>query len=425
MAAQRERGGIPALPRETRWTRMWQPFWAVPSACVGVALVLGIVLPLLDDAAPWVFPFVFEGGPDGARSVLSEIAGATISVIGLVFSITMVLLQLASSQFTPRILGDFASSRIVQSTLGLFMAAFIFSLTVLRVVRGEYGDYDAFVPQGSVAAAYVLVLACVISFLMFINHIIRMIQVSHVLKRVGNRTMELAARMYPGLDSEQGLQAGPTWSPRPDDVWFDVIAERHGHIATIDYPDLVSVARDMDAVIALDVPIGQYIVAGQVIARVWGSDDEEQGGKRVRAALRVGPERSLTQDIEFGIRQMLDIGDRALSPSTNDPTTALEVVNELHRIFRSLVGNTSPSPYISDDDSTVRVIHRPSRVTELLEEVVRELTHYSGDTFLVNAGIQTMLADLEEASIDAHRGAIQEIRERYCPAPEAAEDQAR
>ena len=128
------------------WDRLWAPFWAVPLAATVASLALGVLLPAAEGSSSAQLPFVFPGGPDGARSVLGTIAGAMISVTGLVFSLTMVVLQLASSQFTPRLLGTFLQSRLTQATLGSFIASFVFSLTVLRSVRGD-ATGDAFVPQ--------------------------------------------------------------------------------------------------------------------------------------------------------------------------------------------------------------------------------------------------------------------------------------
>ena len=123
-----------ALPRDTRWRRFWRPFWVLPVVICGLALVAGVAIPLIDDSLVGAVPSVFRGGPQGARTLLGSIAGAMISVTGLVFSVTIVVLQLASSQFSPRIIPQFLASRITQLTLGFFMATFIYSLTVMRAV---------------------------------------------------------------------------------------------------------------------------------------------------------------------------------------------------------------------------------------------------------------------------------------------------
>ncbi|WP_220462754.1 DUF2254 family protein [Flaviflexus equikiangi] len=142
-STHRIRGSIPNIPSRTRWDRLWSPFWAIPAAGVTAALVLGLLLPAwergLDENT---LSFVFQGGPDAAREVLGTIASSTISVTGLIFSITLVVLQLVSSQFSPRMLSGFLRNRIVQATLAMFLGTFVFSLTVIRYVwRRGRGDH--------------------------------------------------------------------------------------------------------------------------------------------------------------------------------------------------------------------------------------------------------------------------------------------
>ncbi|MDO4239287.1 MAG: DUF2254 family protein [Micrococcus sp.] len=153
----------------------------------------------------------FPGGPAGARSVLGTIASAMISVTGLVFSITMVVMQLASRQFSPRILQDFLSTRITQWTLGVFVASFVYALTVLREVRGAADDAEAFVPQLSVSLASLLVLTAFVLFLAFIRTIMSLIQVSQVVSRVGDATCAAVAEHFPEEDT---VPEQADWEPR-------------------------------------------------------------------------------------------------------------------------------------------------------------------------------------------------------------------
>ena len=164
---------------------MWQPFWAVPLALATTSIALGLGLPMLDEAAWRGIPVLFQGGPDGARSLLGTIASAMISVTGLVFSITMVVLQLASSQFTPRVLGTFLDSRITQVTLGVFTGTFLYALTVLRSVRGASEGIEEFVPQLATSVAFAGVVASVGCFLAFIHHITQSVRVDHVITTGG------------------------------------------------------------------------------------------------------------------------------------------------------------------------------------------------------------------------------------------------
>ncbi len=407
------RGDVPIVTPPSTWARLWRPFWALPLAIVLVALALGVALPVVDGRIAEHVPWVFQGGPDGARSVLGTIASAMISVTGLVFSITMVVLQLASSQFTPRVLGDFLSSRVTQITLGVFTASFVFSLTVLRSVRGGYEGAEPFVPQLSVSLAFVLVLASVACFLAFIHHITTTIQVSEVISAIGERTVRGIADVYPVEADEGGDDLGRTWSPSPGTRHVDVIAkDRHGHVARVDYRRLVEHAQEHDTVIQLLVPVGAWVVEGSVIARVWGDHDLSHDQYRViDRAVRLGSARTMHQEVGFGIRQLVDIAERALSPGINDPTTAVEVIHELHRVGRHLVQRSAPSPYVVDSEDVVRLVHRPQRIEDLLTTMVREIAHYGQDTLRIPAALAAMLDDLTSTTHPRYRATIDELRD--------------
>lgn len=412
-AGRRARGSVPEVTPASWWSRLWKPFWAVPAACVLVFLVLGIVLPQVEDSwGTTDLRYVFQGGPDGARGLLGTIATAMISVTGLVFSITMVVLQLASSQFTPRVLGGFLQNRVVQSTLGIFISTFVFALTVTRSVRGD-NSTEQFVPQISVTLAFLLVLVSMGFFLAFIHHITTSIQVSHVISRIGDQTVALADRMFPESADAEAPAFGPTWSPEPGTPHLRLEAPRHGVITYVDYAGLVRWARERDVVVTLDRPVGQFLTEGQHVLRIWGAAVEAGGAQGQGDPYRhigLGPQREMRQDVAFGIRQLVDIGNRALSPGVNDPTTAVQCLDELHRILRVLIRRASPSPYIADDAGRVRVVHHPQAITELVELALLEIAH-SGDALQVPHRLRTLLEDLVEVSAERYRPAVQRLLE--------------
>lgn len=411
--AVRARGGIPQVQGASWWRDMWKPFWAIPVACVIGAIALGTVLPMLDGILAEKIAFVFQGGPEGARGLLGTIATGMISMTSLVFSITMVILQLASSQFTPRVLGGFLDSRVTQGTLGVFTASFVYALTVTRSVRGDYGDTGTFVPQMSVTFAFILVLASVGFFLAFIHHITSSIQVSQVISRIGDRTLALADDMYPVTADEDTISMGPTWSPEPGTPRVEVFTEkRHGQITYVDYAGLIRFAQQHDVVITIDRPVGEFLTEGQGMLRVWGTDALEDGAtETLFSHIGLGAEREMWQDVAFGIRQLVDIADRALSSGVNDPTTAVQCIDELHRILRRLVGRRSPSPYIADDDGVVRIVHHPQSIDGHIRLAVEEIAHYAVDAVPVPDRLRDMLADLAEASDDRYLPAIERARE--------------
>lgn len=417
-STSRARGEIPDIPSQTWWDRLWARFWMLPLWIVIGALILGFALPMLDKALSGVLPFIFEGGPDGARAILTTIATAMISVTGLVFSITMVVLQLASSQFTPRVLGTFLSSRITQATLGVFTASFVFALTVLRSVRGEETN-SIFVPQLSVSVAFLLVLASVGLFLAFIHHITSSIQVTNVIAAIGSHTLKLTDRLYPVSADEQDNRLGRTWSPEAGTSRQDVIAvERHGYISYINYSRLIDLARELDAVISVGEEIGTYVVEDQKLAHVWGARElDESDLATIGRCITLDSDRSMYQEVGFGMRQLVDIAEKALSPGVNDPTTATQVIHQIHRILRVLVRRASPSPYLIDDEEVVRVVHRPQLIEDLIALSGEEIEHYASESVQVPRRLREMYTDLLEIADPRYRPALQrrlEVLDETC-----------
>lgn len=350
---QRPDTGLPEVSTDTWWDRLWRPFWALPAAVALTALFAGLLLPLADSSLAAHLPYVFQGGPDGARNLLGTIATAMISVTGLVFSLTMVVLQLASSQFTPRILGDFLERRITQVTLGVFVASFVFALETLRSVRGSSQGEVSFVPQLSVTLAFILVLASMGCFLAFIHDITTSIQVSAVISRIGDTSVDLVDRLHP---QDQPDEASP-WTPQPGAPLTKVEAETHGTLTQIAYRTLVELAQEVDAVVTLELPIGAFVMEGDVLGSIWGADEvPDHVERRMRNAIRLGRERVMSQEVGFGLRQLVDIAERALSPGINDPTTAVQCLHQIRRILRPIVQRPGPSSQILDDEQHVRVI---------------------------------------------------------------------
>lgn len=419
----RARGSIPHVQGASWWRDMWKPFWAVPMACVITAIILGTLLPIIDKSVVDDLAFVFPGGPESARGLLGTIASGMISMTSLVFSITMVILQLASSQFTPRVLGGFLGSRVTQATLGVFTASFVYALTVIRSVRGDYSDTGVFVPQVSVTFAFLLVIASVGLFLAFIHHITSSIQVSQVISRIGDRTLALIDDVYPVAAKDGSTATGPTWSPQPGTPRIEISTEkRHGMITYIDYAGLIRFARKHDVVITIDRPVGEFVTEGQGMLRVWGIEQLVDGAaKKLFACIGLGTEREMWQDVSFGIRQLVDIADRALSPGTNDPTTAVQCVNELHRVLRRLVQRQSPSPYIADDEGTVRVVHHPQSVESHIKLAVEEISHYTSDAAPVLERLTSMLDDLEQVSDQRYVPALERARASLSPRHDGVE----
>ena len=404
-------GSLPQTRSITRWDRIWRPFWVLPTVIFVLAAVAGVFLPELDRSLDDQLPYFFPGGPSGARDMLGSIAGAMISVTGLVFSITMVVIQLASSQYSPRVLGDFLSSRITQVTLGIFAASFPYALTVLRSVQGESGRGGQFVPQVSVTLGFLLVLASVGMFLAFIHHITNSIQVSSIVSHLGNETVDVVDRYLPEPDAPGSRLGHSSWDSGPGRSAQTLHAAEHGSVVEVDHRGLVSWADDRDVVVEVLPQVGDFIPEGTPAVRIWrdiaaGQVDEDELDA-LRAMVVVEKDRFFHQDPAFGIRKLVDICERALSPGINDPTTAVQVLDELHRILR-LVVVRAELPALVTRDGRVRLVHRPQRVEQLVDLALAEPLHYGKDSLQVPRRMLDLLEDLLRVALPEHQPRLRE-----------------
>ena len=386
------------------------PFWVVPAGWCVLAVAVGIGLPEIDRGIG-TLPFVFESGPEGARSVLSTIAGAMISVTGLVFSITIVVLQLASSQFTPRVLRTFLDDRITQHTLGVFAASFLYALTVLRGVQNEAtGGADA-VPQLAVALSYVLVLGAVGMFLAFIHHITISISVGSVIGQVAGDCRRLIERGAAEAD-DLPLEA-PSLPPLPRQTV--VTSPRSGYVDLVDRYRLAELASRHEIRVEVLHPLGTFVPEGSPLAMV-RSELPASGtdwARVLHSGLTIRRERSMEQDVTVGLRRLVDIAERALSPGVNDPTTAVQVVDELHDLLRLIAATPDPVPVTSDADGVPRVVTDEWDFGSYLDLAVDEIAHWGADSLQIPRRLDAMLVDLaanappaRRPSLDAKRAAL-------------------
>ncbi|WP_258803166.1 DUF2254 domain-containing protein [Pseudarthrobacter sp. NS4] len=337
--------------------------WPLPALAVALAVVMGMALPALDSALDGEMPesvtvFLFSGGPEAARSVLQAISGSLITVTSLTFSLTVVTLQLASSQFSPRLLRTFTSDRFVHGTLALFLAAFAFALTVLRSVRDEGNGNTAFVPEISVTVAFGLAIASVVGLVLFLAHLTREIRVETMMRRVNVETQETMDRVFPEDRPERGPE------PFPSSGSFAVNASSSGFLTSFDKDALLQAAKDSGAVVRMDREPGSSLVEGVPFATAWpvapgatfSPEAREKLAKDINAAVATGFERTNVQDVGFGFRQLVDVAARALSPGINDPTTAVHVIGHLSALLCRLTGRDPGPEHLTDDDGRVRVV---------------------------------------------------------------------
>jgi uncharacterized membrane protein len=331
-----------------------ETFWLVPGVMVlgAVVAAYGLVqidraqlLPETIIAGPWLY----NGSATGARTLLGAIASSAIGVAGTVFSITIAALSLASSQMGPRLLRNFTRDRGSQITLGAFLGTFSYALMVLRTVRSQ--DEGAFVPHLSLTVAIVLAFVCVATLVFFVAHMARRINVDTVIDIVSDDVHKTLTR----LTTREKPPARP-----PDDIWHGasvVTDPRRGYLTQLDAEGLAGWAAKHDAIICLLVRPGDFIFPGAPIAllkpAVDGADDA------IRNATALGDQRVSTVDLEFTLRQLVEVAVRALSPGVNDPNTAISVVDRLGAALCDLAPVHLPSGVYLHDDHAVLVVPMP------------------------------------------------------------------
>ena len=381
--------------------------WPIPLAAVVLALVFGQFLPFLDERLDDSLPetvsgLLFGGGPEAARSLLETIASSTITVTSLTFSLTVVTLQLASSQFSPRLLRTFTRDRFVHNTLALFLATFVFSLTVLRSIRVESSAGAGFVPEIAVTTAFLLTIASVVGLVLFLAHLARQIRVETMLRDVHRETSRTLERIY----RDQGSH--PEGSALQRTGGIPLRAPRSGFLTRVDEEALTASATRQSVLVSVDVAPGTSLVKGIQVGRMWSTSDapidEERSAEiaeEVLGALRTGFERTSSQDPSFGLQQLLDVTDKALSPGVNDPTTAVHALGHISAILCSLTDRSTGSRTLRDDEGAARVHLVLPTFIELVELVMDQLITYAFTDPRTAGRTIAMLSEITTSATDA------------------------
>lgn len=344
------------------WGNLRSSFWFLPSLMVAGSVVFAVVLIETDSATSdrWLsqWPRLFGVGPEGARQMLSTLAGSMMTVMGITFSMTLLALTLASSQYTSRILRNFMRSRITQFTLGVFASTFAYCLIVLRTVRGSAG-IDEFVPSLAVFFAFVLSLGGVGVLIYFIHHIALSIQASSIIASVAKETNASIDRLLPkeldrGADEDEvqnrGLEALDERS------WYPVPAAVSGYIQSVNNAALMNLARDNRTILRMEHGIGAFVVQNTaLVSLALTYPPDQQTIDALNAAYSIGRHRTVDQDPAFGIRQIVDVAIKALSPGVNDTSTAVMCVDYLTSILARIAGRQFPSVHCYQGE-TLRVI---------------------------------------------------------------------
>lgn len=353
------------------WENVRSSLWFLPGIMVLACTLLAIALIRLDrylDAQESEISGVLFGGTaSAARTILSTIAGSLVTVISIAFSITVVALQQASAQFSPRVLRQFTADRINQFVLGAYTGTFIYALLVLRVVRSEEEDLvERFVPAVSVTVAIGLALLCLALLILFIHHMSQELQISVIMDDVRRETVNQLDTLYPESVGA-ALAHGPSEPPLPADRQrvaqpTYVRSESAGFVRGIDEDALINAPSAGMEWVWIRRQIGEFVPCGGILAEVDPIDgDAADSLAAIRDAFVLDRERSINQDPLFGLRLLSDVALRALSPGVNDPTTAEYALGHLSDILcRLACRDFPPNVRASADGATRFIFSRPT-----------------------------------------------------------------
>jgi uncharacterized membrane protein len=364
---------------------------------ISIALGLaGAVLSSLEETVPavsaWVPGVLFpsHADPQVAQIVLATIATSIMTVVSIVFAILLMTLTLASMQFSPRILLSFVKDRVTQWTLGIFLGTFAYCMAALPAARSLPRP---FAPVATVTCAMLLAVMCVAWLIFFIQHISEAISVNHIVDRIARETEGVIDEVMP--DSRRHAY-------EPEGVPFD--DEKHevavgspvsGYIRYVDSGRLLDLATQFKLRVRVLRRVGHFVPAG--VALFGAAPAERLDPERLRelqATFDIGPTRTLQQDVEFGVIQIVDIALKAISTAVNDPSTAITCVDQLGRILIRFVSRHVPVSLLCDPPHVVRVILPWIGTESLLDTAFEQIRHYSASDIAVSLRLLRALDDI-------------------------------
>ncbi len=412
--------------------------WPLPTIAVVCALLLGLTVPELDavvddDLPSRVSGWLFGGDADAARSLLGAIASSMITVTALTFSLTVVTLQLASSQFSPRLLRTFTRDLFVQVTLALFLATFTYALTVLRAVRGPGDEGGAeLVPKIAVTLAFVLAVASVLGLVLFLAHLTEQIRVETMLRNVHRDAVTTMNAVLATRDSASSRRAT---EPSPPPSAATLLAEDDGFLTWVDQDGLLALAVEEEVMLRIDVHPGAFLVRGTPLGSAWPTGSAPLAGEsatrvaaRVAGCIHVDFERTSAQDVGYGLRQLTDVANKALSPGINDPTTAIHALGHISSLLCALSDRDLGAEHLLDEDGAVRVvIHRPDLASYVDLGLSQPRRYGAADPQVLHKICQVLLDLSHRVAPEQHsvvRDQLERLRETAAAQPFDAAERA-
>lgn len=372
--------------------------WLIPSLMCLSALGLALTADWLDafyhESANVYWPswLIYQGDLDGARALLSTVAGSMITVAGVTFSITMVALSLASSQFGPRLLMNFMRDTANQFVLGTFVSTFLYCLLALGNDAGPAGRP----PAASASIGLVLAVISVFVLIYFIHHVSSTIRAEHVVQSVAKDAIAAIARLTAPEKNDEKTKPS-CFEPWPNVDSKKLVSRNSGYIQAIDEQGLVASLAKLDAVMILKLRPGKFIAAGECLAEVYFQNDHECDIERFQRYFIVGHCRTDEQDPEYGISQLVEVAVRALSPGINDPHTAIACIDWLGSGIRQVANKALKGAYAFDGQAELRLVRDITDFSGLLDTAFDQIRQNSVGVPSVAIHLLDTLAKVFEA----------------------------
>jgi uncharacterized membrane protein len=367
----------------------------LPTLAAVAAMLVGLAMSQIDvRPGTLLYRFAFQGTADDARTILISVSSTVVTVIALVLGLTVVALQLSSTAFSPRLLRNFLRDRATQVVLSVFIATFVYSAAGLFTVGLSAGTRTEEFPRLAISGAIVLLFASLGMVVYFADHLMHSIQIDAINKRVVENTRRVLREMH-----TETVGGRPPRAPE----WAVVLrARKSGFVQTVHPELLLPLASQAGVTICLRTRVGAHVVAGTTLAWVWAPTaedprpDPEPFESAVNADVRIGFERTLEQDVAFGIRQQLDIACKALSPAINDPYTAVQATNHLSEICCELAVQPLGADILTDSAGRGRVVVPGNTFRDYLFFVCGVLGRYGAHDVTVMTALSHLVRSCTE-----------------------------
>jgi uncharacterized membrane protein len=355
--------------------------------------------------------------PGSAATFAGAIAAATLAFVAVVFATTLVAIQLAASQYSPRTVRIFIRSRVTRVTLGLFLATFVFSLIILVSNRASVASAKQFAPVVSVTTLLALTLATVFGFVAYLHSVVRLMRVQYLLEAIAAESRRAIEENFPPASAYVDVEPPPL-DPSPRRVHYTGTV---GVITATDLHGLAELCRQKECWLELTVGVGEYLAHGTPVALVHGGDLRDHDVTRF---FLIGGERTFVQDPAFGFRQLVDIAIRALSPAVNDPTTGVQAIDRISDLLGITGNRLDPTGLRVDASGTVRIKRKLRNFDGLLVLSLTEVIRYGADAPQVVRRLRAVLDELEatlpaerQATIAGQRSLLEAAVSAALPAP--------